>query len=76
MSRGYNIVSILTFFLTLVMILVCINTPCVPQVILKIKTMEVDNEFKLTSISMAAVIMIMYNMFNWVEYTQSLAKGT
>ena len=48
------------------MVAVAIFSPQFPVGVLKIK---VTGEFEVSSIAMAAVIMILYNLFTWVEFT-------
>lgn len=72
MGKGYKIVSVLSCSFFIVMVIVAINTPKFPRDVLQIK---VVGDFEMTSISMAAVIMILYNLFTWVEITQNLRNG-
>jgi hypothetical protein len=66
MGGGYKTVSMLSVLFFILMVAVAIFSPQLPVGVLKIK---VTGEFEVTSIAMAAVIMILYNLFTWVEFT-------
>lgn len=54
------------------MVFVAMNSPEIPVGLLDISNEE---DFEVTSIAIAAVIMILYNLYTWVELTQSLQNG-
>ena len=69
---GFKVVSVTTLILFTGMVLIAVNTPAIPLNLLKIK---VEGQFEVNSMSIAAIILILYNLFTWVSYTQSLKKG-
>ena len=72
MGNGYKTVSMLSSVFFIVMVIIAINSPDLPMGLLKI---HVKGEFQISSIAMASIIMILYNLFTWVEFTQNLKKG-
>ena len=47
-----------------------------PQFIVDDLNVTMDGEFKATSLAIASIIMIMYNYFAWVEFTQNMSDDT
>lgn len=72
MGNGYKTVSLLSCLMFIIMVLVAMHSPYFPVTVLQV---YVNGEFTVSSIAMAAVIMILYNLFTWVEFTQILTKG-
>lgn len=72
MGKGFRYVSLLTVVSFVFMIYVAISSPLLPVACLKIK---VEGPFDITSLSIAAIIMILYNLFTWVELVQNIRNG-
>lgn len=72
MGTGFRWVSFLTVVSFLFMICVSMLSPGLPVAVLKI---EVEGSFDITSLSMTATIMILYNLFTWVELVQNIKQG-
>ena len=47
-----------------------------PEIIVNDLQVEIKGEFKPTSLAIASIIMIMYNYFAWVEFTQNISDDT
>ena len=63
LGQGFILVGLLTVLFFGIMISVAVNCPGLPVAVLNFK---VEGPFDITSISIAAVIMILYNLFAWV----------
>lgn len=47
-----------------------------PEFVVEELKVKMDGEFKATSLAIASIIMIMYNYFAWVEFTQNMSDDT
>ena len=63
MGKGFRWTGMLTVFGFVVMVIISIESPQFPVACLEFK---VEGHFDITSLSIAAIIMILYNLFTWV----------
>jgi hypothetical protein len=57
----------------ILMVGLVIYSPEIPVGVLKI---SVAGEWEVTSLAIASIIMILYNFFTWIEFTQNLREST
>ena len=62
MGKAFLFVGCATMASFVIMIIVSIMSPLFPVACLKVK---VEGEFVMSSLSIAAIIMILYNLFSW-----------
>lgn len=65
-------VGFLTILSFAICILMAVNSPGLPVAALNIK---VEGKFEMTSISVAAILMILYNLFTWVQMVQKMRNS-
>jgi len=71
-QKAFKYVSLLTVVLFMGMALVTVNSPEVPIWMLEL---YVQGSFEVTSLSITAVIIILYNLFAWTHLMQSQANS-
>ena len=72
MGTGFKTVSLLTLLAFVFMAYVAVNSPKLPVAGLKI---QIDGEFEVSSLSVAAILMILYNLFAWVQLVQKVKNS-
>lgn len=72
MSRGFKVVGALTVLSFITMVLFSISSPGLTVGALKI---QVEGKFDVTSLSITAIIMILYNLVSWVTLVQNMRNG-
>lgn len=71
MGNGYKLVSTLSCLFFVAMVIIAIHG----DQMIHIFQLWFMGEFAISSLCVAAVIMILYNLFTWVEFTQSFRNG-
>lgn len=69
---AYRCNCLLTTFCFIAVVIIYLN----PDYIVGELKIEMNGEFKATSLAIASIIMIMYNYFAWVEFTQNMSDDT
>lgn len=69
---AYRWTCLFTTFCFILVVAIYLN----PEFIVDELKLEMQGEFKATSLAIASIIMIMYNYFAWVEFTQNMSDDT
>lgn len=72
-GTAYRVNAAITMISFIILVLLYLQSPMVPVALLNIK---VEGPFEATSLAIAAIIMVLYNFFAWVEFTQDLNNQT
>lgn len=73
-GHAYKVSCLMTFFGFIFTMILYLNTPSIPVGVFKIIVMQ--PQFEASSLAMTSIIMILYNFFAWVGFTQRLCDQT